>query len=389
VVITPSVEGLLVVLPAASRGGQAIDPGVVVAGLPLLRRIALAAMRAGLRPVVVGYPRHEVASVLAGTSALVLAPDEPIAAVSARRLVFLPLRVIPQPEWLRAVAATPLEVGHLCTDGATVAVLDADESSRALAVASRGKSLDEVVATLRATFKTEERAFEGSGKFLLASSRDVRAAERWLLGNLVKASEGFMSRHFERRISLALTRRLCRTRITPNTMTLVSVGIGLAGAPFFLSSAAAYQFVGALLFLIHSILDGCDGELARLKFLESRFGAVLDICGDNLVHTVVFLCMAVGWSMDGGSWGPLYLGGVAIASTLGVAAIVHRRGMRASTGDGPPSLLSRLADVAVYRDFIYLILLLAAAGKARWFLVLTAVGAPTFLLLLLWLGRRR
>jgi phosphatidylglycerophosphate synthase len=389
VVAFESVEELLVVLPSTLRGGEAISPGAVVAGLPLLRRVVLAAARAGLLPVVVGYPRRDVAPLLAGTPAIVLAPDEPVASLSARRLVFLPLTVIPQPDWLRAVVAMPMETAQLYVDGTTVAVLDVDDPKPVLAVASRCESLDEVVATLRATFKTVDHSFDERGRFVLATPGGVRGAERWLLENLVKPNEGFMSRHFERRISLALTRRLCRTRITPNTMTLVSVGIGLAGAPFFLAAAPARQFIGALLFLIHSILDGCDGELARLKFLESRFGAALDVCGDNFVHTAVFLCMAIGWSLDSGSWGPLYLGGIAVASTLSVAAIVHRRGMRASTGDRPPSALSRLADAAVYRDFIYLILLLAAAGKARWFLVLTAVGAPIFLLLLVWLGRRR
>jgi phosphatidylglycerophosphate synthase len=383
-----SMEELLVVLPSA-RGDEAVAPGVVVAGLPLLRRIVLAAARAGLKPVVLGYPEREVAPFLHGTPAIFFAPDEPIAPLSGGRLVFLPLTVIPQAAWLRAVLAVPLDTGQLHVDGATLAVLDVDDPRPVLAVASRCRGLDEVVAALRTTFKTADHAFDERGRFVLATPRDVRGAERWLLRSLVKSSEGFMSRHFERRVSLALTRRLCRTRITPNAMTLVSIGIGLAGAPFFLSSVPAYQVLGALLFLVHSILDGCDGELARLKFLESRFGAALDICGDNLVHTAVFLCLAIGWSLDSSSWGPLYLGGIAVASTLGIAAIVHRRGMRASTGDGPPSALSRLADVVVYRDFIYLVLLLAAAGKARWFLVLTAVGAPLFLLVLAGLGRRR
>jgi len=388
-VSTASVEGLLVVLPSASRGDQALDPGVVVAGLALLRRVVLAAARAGLLPIVVGYPRREVASILAGTSAILLAPDEAMERVPAGRLVFLPLAVIPQSDWLGALLATPLGAGQLHVDPGTVAVLDADDPGRVLSVASSCRSLDEVVGALRTSFKTEDRAFDERGRFVLAGPRAVRALERWLLENLIKPNEGFMSRHFERRISLALTRRLCKTGVTPNTMTLVSVAIGLVGTAFFLSSAPAYQFSGALLFLIHSILDGCDGELARLKFLESRFGAVLDILGDNLVHTAAFLFMAVGWSLDTRAWWPLALGGIAIFSTLTVATIVHRRGMRASTGDGPPSALSRVADKSVHRDFIYLILLLAAAGKVRWFLVLTAIGAPIFLLLLFWLGRRR
>ena len=111
----------------------------------------------------------------------------------------------------------------------------------------------------------------------VSSPDDRRRAEKWLLSGLVKDTEGFMSRHFERKISLAVSRVLSATSVTPNQMTLVSVVIGIAGAFFFLSSRPALQTVGALLFLLHSILDGCDGELARLKFQESRFGGVLDL----------------------------------------------------------------------------------------------------------------
>jgi phosphatidylglycerophosphate synthase len=270
-----------------------------------------------------------------------------------------------------------------------VAALEAVDPEAILAIASGATSMGEVVMRLRARLASKERAFDRSGRFVLGSSRDVTAAESWLLRSLIKPSEGFMSRHFERRISLALTRRLCRTRITPNAMTLISLAVGFACAPFFLSWNPVYQVVGALLFLVHSILDGCDGELARLKFLESRWGAVLDMAGDNLVHTAVFICMAVGWSAHAGSAWPLLLGGVAVASTLAIAAIVYRRGMRASPADAPDSSVSRVADLVVYRDFIYLILLLAMVGRAHWFLVLTAAGAPIFLLLLGWLGRRR
>jgi hypothetical protein len=46
-------------------------------------------------------------------------------------------------------------------------------------------------------------------------------------------------------------------------------------------------------------------------------------------------------------------------------------------------------EALAHRDFIYLIVLLAAAGKAAWFLVLAAMGTPIFLLLVLWSGRRR
>src|SRR2546426_9504802 len=72
--------------------------------------------------------------------------------------------------------------------------------------------------------------------------------------------------------------------------------------------------------LAHSILDGCDGELARLKFQHSRWGAVLDFWCDNVVHVAVFLCIAVGWSRDSGAAWPLGLGAVASVATGGSAA---------------------------------------------------------------------
>ena len=69
-----------------------------------------------------------------------------------------------------------------------------------------------------------------------------------------------------------MTRRLATTGITPNAMTLVTAALGLTAAWLFASPALARQIAGGVLFLLHSILDGCDGELARLKFQESRLG---------------------------------------------------------------------------------------------------------------------
>ncbi len=221
---------------------------------------------------------------------------------------------------------------------------------------------------------------------MLESAEDLPAAERWLLKSLIKDSEGFMSRHVERRISLAVTRRLVGTRVTPNLMTMVSLGIGLSGAPFFLSGEPALQLAGAALFLLHSILDGCDGELARLKFHESHFGATLDFWGDNAVHVAVFSCMALGWSMRIGADWPLLLGTVACASTVLAATAVapHLLTPAVSGGRSPGA---RLADALAHRDFIYVVIVLAAFGQAAWFLFPVAIGTPLFVLVRLWADR--
>jgi phosphatidylglycerophosphate synthase len=226
---------------------------------------------------------------------------------------------------------------------------------------------------------------------------DLRRAERHLLSSLVKDTEGFMSLRFERKISLAVSRLLAGTPVTPNAMTLVSLAVGLLGAVFFLTPTARSETIGALLFLLHSILDGCDGELARLRFQESRWGGLLDFWSDNLVHAAVFAAMAIGWAraLDAAgapdaTW-PLALGAFAVFGTFASAYFVYRRTMTAAKPEGPlytsvatvsETRLSRVADALSRRDFIYLVLILSAFGKARWFLVLAAIGAPVYFLVL-------
>jgi phosphatidylglycerophosphate synthase len=255
-----------------------------------------------------------------------------------------------------------------------------------VATALRATDAETAVGELSKTLAQTARPLAQEGRVVLDTLRDVPRAERWLLRSLIKQNEGFMSRHFERRLSLALTRRLARTSVTPNTMTFISLAVGLSGAPFFFSAAPLWQLTGALLFLAHSILDGCDGELARLKFMQSARGAVLDYWGDNVVHVAVFGCIAIGWSLALGTAWPLGLGTLVIAAMLGSATVMFRTFAEdAAVGD---SVTDRFARAVAQRDFIYLVILTSAFGKAYWCLLLASVGAPGFLALVLWRRRR-
>jgi phosphatidylglycerophosphate synthase len=282
----------------------------------------------------------------------------------------------------------PIEAETLHVDASMTAIVETGDLAVVIAAAARYASAEALMVELRRTFAEDRRTLDPGGRFLLATARDVADAETWLLRSLIKQREGFMSRHFERRISLALTRRLATGTVTPNEMTVVSLAIGLASAPFFLSSSPGWQLAGALLFLAHSILDGCDGELARLKFLQSRRGAILDFWGDNTVHVAVFASIAIGWSLAVGAAWPLVPGAIAVASTLGSAAAMFQHLVEDRPTAGGSSA-ARLVDGLATRDFIYLLILAAAFGKAAWFLVVAAAGTPSFLLLALWLDHRR
>jgi phosphatidylglycerophosphate synthase len=357
---------LLVVIPPTVVGTPASGDTVVL-GVPLRRRVALSAQRAGFDRVgealeVEALPRRT-------------------------RVVFLPANVVPQTRWLRELLEVPLPLDTLHHDPSGTTVMETDDPGRALKTAAGGSTAGETLAELRGAFPVAQWPPAPAGRFAIETPADLRRAESWLLRSLIKTNEGFMSRHFERHLSLALTRWLVQTPVTPNMITLVSVAIGLLGAPFFLTSAPQLQLTGALLFLTHSILDGCDGEIARLKFLESRYGATLDFWGDNLVHQAIFACMAIGWSLSSQATWPLLLGALAVAGTLGAAGVASRRFISGEARAGDARALARLTEAFSHRDFIYLIAVLAAFGQAQWFIALAAAGTPLFLAMLVWVDR--
>ncbi len=378
-----SVRSLLVILPAPPGAG-APPPETVIAGLPLVRRIVLAAERAGFERILVHPRACPEPRLLGGTAAVLLGADAPV--TLRARLVLVPANVLPQARWLRALREMPLDPETLAVDSSLTSVVESAGVDEVLRSAGQATGAEDLIATLSRRLAATTRAGDPADRLALGGAAGAPAAADWLLRSLIKDTEGFMSRHFERRVSLAITRRLVGTSITPNAMTLMSLTIGLLGAPFFLSTEPLLQIAGSLLFLTHSILDGCDGELARLKFQESPTGARLDFWGDNLVHVAVFGCMAVGWSLAVASLWPLLLGALAITGTAASAYFVaHREGTAAAAG--PPG---RLADAVANRDFIYLVILLACFGRAHWFLIPVALGTPIFMMLVRWgAGRRR
>ena len=230
----------------------------------------------------------------------------------------------------------------------------------------------------------------------LTGPETFKAAEDRLLSRLVKETDGFMSRKFARPISLFLSRRLAPMGVTPNQMTFVCMMIGLIGAPFFLSADPLIQVIGGLLFVTHSVTDGCDGELARLTYTESRFGGLFDFTSDNLVHVCVFGCMAWGWHINMGSLWPLYFGIGALVGTVGAASAVYWLTMRKKSGTGPlytsvssaenNQRLSKMLDDLSRRDFIYLVFVMSVFGQAHWFVAMTGIGAPIFLILVIGLA---
>ena len=391
----PTQTSLLVILSSSHDVPQPASQTTMLLGLSLLRRNILTASRSDIKHISVATAHPaEVQPELHDTIATVVSSPSRMVPKSGR-LILIAENVLTSQEWINELLKMPLTPDTMYCDGTSAAVIETADMNQVLSLISSEYYSTDFFTLLGKSFNVIPQKLAPEGRLLLDSSEDIQKAENWLLKRLVKSSESFMSRHVERPISLAISRRLVWTSLTPNAMTIISLAIGLMSAPFFLSSQPGIQVIGGILFLAHSILDGCDGELARLKFKESRWGGLLDFWGDNLVHISIFFCMGLGWSMSLQSSWPLWLSAAAIAGTLGSAWSVYRQTMQPKLKTGPlfisvvastTTRLSKVMDALGRRDFIYLVLLLSAFGKASWFLVPTAIGAPTFCVILLWLS---
>ena len=129
---------------------------------------------------------------------------------------------------------------------------------------------------------------------------DRRNAELLICNKLKKDTDGPVSRILNRPISLRISKLLLKTGITPNQISVLSTVIGLVGASFFFSGEYFYLILGGILIHIHSIVDGCDGEVARLKLRQTKYGGWLDAVLDRYVDAAIIFGLAYGyWNMTG------------------------------------------------------------------------------------------
>lgn len=276
-----------------------------VAGLALVRRAVLAAQAQGFDRIAVAVRHSDLLEVRAGLHrdrrirvdvsvvevesepsaavAHLLRPSDPDVVVVLGDRVFVPgaLRLLRDPlppgtavRVLVADAANPdehpsglLRVRHEMLDRLPLA---GSPVAAGLAEAAGGA---ERVETLPA----------GRLWRVVRTPEDTRAAETLLLQALRKPADGIVARNINRNISLVLTRRLAQTPITPNQVSSVVLLIGLVSGPLAALGSPLGFALGGLCYYVSSVLDGCDGELSRLKYLGSPLGAWIDTVVDDLV----------------------------------------------------------------------------------------------------------
>ena len=109
-----------------------------------------------------------------------------------------------------------------------------------------------------------------------------------------KPQDGFVSRFVNRPISSRITRLLVKFPIHPSAFTASIFVLPLAAGVFLLSGDYLSIVIGAAIFQVFSILDGCDGEIARVRNLESKFGERLDNVCDFLGSLIYVVALGTG-----------------------------------------------------------------------------------------------
>src|SRR5438552_14126135 len=109
-----------------------------------------------------------------------------------------------------------------------------------------------------------------------------------------KPQDGFVSRFLNRPISRRITPFLLKFPIHPSAWTISIFVLPLIACVFLQRGDYVSVVIGAAIFQVFSILDGCDGEIARAKNLESKFGERLDNLCDFLGSLVYVLALGSG-----------------------------------------------------------------------------------------------
>ncbi|MDE2838320.1 MAG: CDP-alcohol phosphatidyltransferase family protein [Chloroflexota bacterium] len=192
--------------------------------------------------------------------------------------------------------------------------------------------------------------------------------------------DGLVSRHLNRRISRPIAKLLAHTPVTPNQVTVFSLGIAVASLVAF---ATGNPIAGGLLAQAGSIIDGVDGDLARFADKSSKFGSFFDAVVDRFSDSLVMLGLTV-WAASGAETMLPWIAG--FAALAGSFAVTYTRARvdesrRTMFDNGITSLASR--DVR-----LLLIMIGAVAGYGVETLLTLAVLAIAVVLLRVVSARR-
>ena len=380
------------------------DPLALLGGISLLKRAILSAQRVGAKTCYLAMDarsglqsarQEALQRDLCGDKRLTTqivwtqttdAQPEPVRTVTNGRCLYYSLATLFSPALAFDLdrTAQPGETLSVGTESGTSALVLGPQPDAACGLPVQETAVRAGTTALAAHPQTPLRAVSASPHLLyqLTDSTSLRRAESALLTSLDNPKDGLVDTYLNRKLSRSLTHFLLRTALTPNQITSLSCLIGLFGAACFFRADYWGPVFGALLLQLSAVLDCCDGEVARMKFLESRLGAWLDITLDTVVHIATFVGLGFAVWTQGGTQAPFVLVGLMVGGiVLSFACVVvadrtvvpdpYQRTWQAK-------LLHRMVFGLASRDYSLLIFPCAVFQQLSWFLWASAIGVQVF-----------
>lgn len=224
------------------------------------------------------------------------------------------------------------------------------------------------------------------------SDRDAREARTKILLGTIKPTDGMYAKA-NRRVSLAISRWLLDTPVTPNLVTIFTLLCSILAGVVMARGSYPALVAGGFLTWVASMLDGVDGELARAKFLESELGHWLEMACDYGFYLAVVGGYSVGLTRATGdeswmTWG--LVGAVGVVLSFFVVAWL-KRGYARTAPEGeyyvafqqavgaqvsnPIHRFTRLVNVLVTRAaFPYFIVIFNVLGLPELMFMMIVVG---------------
>lgn len=399
-----AVGPILLYLP--SDPAIAVSPFARIAGLPIVERMIRAAFRAGYSRVYVVADGALATAIRRGT-----------------RDVKGDLLIVGERDW-RSLAGladdTVLTVAGpgtvvspaLLKDAGVLGPIDGEirdvaagrewPVSGLIRIRLRDIDLPVIARELRervlsgAPVPTGEDVSFGRGRLTLRIARDadLLAAEQTIRRSSYKDTDNTLARA-NRSMSLPISVALIRTPLTANQLSVALVAVGFYSAWLFSTGHYLAGVLGGALSLAASVLDGCDGEIARLKYQESAVGSWIDTFGDYSYYIAIFIGLTIGAAHSTGWQAFYWVGAIALAGTLVAFALLIYLRNRITAGQ-PEKLHSiararfkteptawsrliwRISFVATRSAMPYGIFALSLLNLLPLVVVLAAIGSNTY-----------
>jgi len=130
-------------------------------------------------------------------------------------------------------------------------------------------------------------------QFVIENNFDLIAAKKFAIEVIRTGSGGKLAQAINKRISIPISLLLAELRMAPNMITFFNFLLSIAAVSLILSNRVIYQAAGGILVQACSIIDGCDGEVARMTTRFSKLGGLFDTVSDQLLAVALIMAALV------------------------------------------------------------------------------------------------